>query len=163
MGGPGLPPAATSPLEGLEECFTINHLGALPSLSRCLVTTKRATTPEYTPGPPRHPLAERGNGRRWIASAIFRTDSRFNKIMGYRSPRNIVDHAVETHDRLCSYLVAENSPSTPKSGTAVVPEILLDASITPSYVMVSGVPLYSLLKLHLIFFPSTFPVRSYLP
>ena len=39
------PEAAVSLREGMEECFTINRLGAPPSLHRCLATTNIVESP----------------------------------------------------------------------------------------------------------------------
>jgi putative transposase len=80
------PDAASSLLEGMEECFTINRLNIPFSLHRCLATTNliessqsgvrmrtrrvcrwRATMPA-----------------RWVAAAFLATENNFRRIMGYR-------------------------------------------------------------------------------
>jgi len=80
------PDAASSLLEGMEECFTINRLHIPFSLHRCLATTHliessqsgvrmrtrrvcrwRATMPA-----------------RWVAAAFLATEHNFRRIMGYK-------------------------------------------------------------------------------
>jgi putative transposase len=80
------PDAASSLLEGMEECFTINRLNIPFSPHRCLATTNliessqsgvrmrtrrvcrwRATMPA-----------------RWVAAAFLATENNFRRIMGYR-------------------------------------------------------------------------------
>jgi putative transposase len=81
------PSAATSLLEGLKECFTINRLGVPPLLRRCLATTNIVESPR--PGVRILTLlvTHRQSGKmviRWLASAFIRTEEKFNKIIGYR-------------------------------------------------------------------------------
>jgi len=81
------PSAATSLLEGLEECFTINRLGVPPSLMRCLATTNIIESPHAGVRIQTRRVTHCQNGKmviRWLASAFIRTEKRFNKIMGYR-------------------------------------------------------------------------------
>ena len=81
------PSAATSLLEGLEECFTINRLGVPPSLCRCLATTNIIESPHAGVRIQTRRVTHWQNGKmviRWLASAFIRTEKRFNKIMGYR-------------------------------------------------------------------------------
>ena len=81
------PSAASSLLEGLEECFTINRLGLPPSLMRCLATTNIIESPHAGVRIQTRRVTHWQNGKmviRWLASALLRTEKRFNKIMGYR-------------------------------------------------------------------------------
>jgi len=81
------PSAATSLLEGLEECFTINRLGVPPSLCCCLATTNIIESPHAGVRIQTRRVTHWQNGKmviRWLASAFIRTEKRFNKIMGYR-------------------------------------------------------------------------------
>jgi transposase-like protein len=81
------PSAATSLLEGLEECFTINRLGLPPTLLRCLATTNIIESPHAGVRIQTRRVTRWQNGRmvlRWLASAFIRTEEKFNKIMGYR-------------------------------------------------------------------------------
>ncbi len=81
------PSAATSLLEGLEECFTINRLGVPPSLCRCLATTNIIESPHAGVRIQTRRVTHWQNGKmviRWLASAFIRTEKSFNKIMGYR-------------------------------------------------------------------------------
>jgi transposase-like protein len=81
------PSAATSLLEGLDECFTINRLGLPPSLLRCLATTNIIESPHAGVRIRTRRVTHWQNGKmviRWLASAFIRTEKRFNKIMGYR-------------------------------------------------------------------------------
>jgi transposase-like protein len=82
------PSAAASLLEGLEECFTINRLDLPPSLHRCLATTNIIESPHAGVRIQTRRVTHWQNGKmvlRWMASAFIRTESRFNKIMGYRN------------------------------------------------------------------------------
>ena len=81
------PSAAASLLEGLEECFTINRLDLPPLLHRCLATTNIIESPHAGVRIQTRRVTHWQNGKmvlRWMASAFIRTESRFNKIMGYR-------------------------------------------------------------------------------
>jgi transposase-like protein len=81
------PSAASSLLEGLEECFTINRLGLPQTLLRCLATTNIIESPHAGVRIQTRRVTRWQNGRmviRWLASALIRTEERFNKIMGYR-------------------------------------------------------------------------------
>lgn len=81
------PSAASSLLEGLEECFTINRLGLPPTLARCLATTNIIESPHAGVRIQTRRVTHWQNGKmviRWLASALIRTEKRFNKIMGYR-------------------------------------------------------------------------------
>ena len=81
------PSAATSLLEGLQECFTINRLGLPPTLCRCLATTNIIESPHAGVRIQTRRVTHWQNGnmvKRWLASAFIRTEKRFNKIMGYR-------------------------------------------------------------------------------
>ena len=80
------PAAASSLLEGLEECFTINRLEVPVSLHRCLATTNLIESP--------HSGIRRRTGRvcrwradmakRWMAAALMDMEKHFRRIMGYR-------------------------------------------------------------------------------
>jgi transposase-like protein len=81
------PSAASSLLEGLEECFTINRLGLPPTLLRCLATTNIIESPHAGVRIQTRRVTRWQNGWmviRWLASAFIRTEEKFNKIMGYR-------------------------------------------------------------------------------
>ena len=81
------PSAASSLLEGLDECFTINRLGLPPSLRRCLATTNIIESPHAGVRIQTRRVTHWQNGKmviRWLASSFIRTEKRFNKIMGYR-------------------------------------------------------------------------------
>jgi transposase-like protein len=81
------PSAASSLVESLEECFTINRLDVPPSLCRCLATTNIIESPHAGVRIQTRRVTHWQNGNmvlRWMASAFLRTEKRFNKIMGYR-------------------------------------------------------------------------------
>jgi len=81
------PSAASSLVEGLEECFTINRLDVPPSLCRCLATTNIIESLHAGVRIQTRRVTHWQNGNmvlRWTASAFLRTEKRFNKIMGYR-------------------------------------------------------------------------------
>ena len=81
------PSAASSLVEGLEECFTINRLDVPPSLGRCLATTNIIESPHAGVRIQTRRVTHWQNGNmvlRWMAAAFLRTEKRFNKIMGYR-------------------------------------------------------------------------------
>ena len=81
------PSAASSLIEGLEECFTINRLDIPPALHRCLATTNIIESPHAGVRIQTRRVTHWQNGRmvlRWMASAFLRTEKRFNRIMGHR-------------------------------------------------------------------------------
>lgn len=81
------PSAASSLLEGLEECFTINRLDIPPALHRCLATTNIIESPHAGVRIQTRRVTHWQNGKmvlRWMASAFLRTEKRFNRIMGHR-------------------------------------------------------------------------------
>jgi putative transposase len=81
------PSAASSLVEGLEECFTINRLDVPPSLCRCLATTNIIESPHAGVRIQTRRVTHWQDGNmvlRWMTSAFLRTEKRFNKIMGYR-------------------------------------------------------------------------------
>ena len=81
------PSAASSLLEGLEECFTINRLDLPPALMRCLATTNIIESPHAGVRIRTRRVTNWQNGsmaRRWMASAFLRTEKNFRRIMGYR-------------------------------------------------------------------------------
>ncbi len=83
----GYPSAASSLLEGMEECFTINRLDVPPSLHRCLATTNIIESPHAgVRMRTRRVCRWRDSGmvKRWMASALLATEKNFRKIMGYR-------------------------------------------------------------------------------
>ena len=80
------PKAAASLTEGLEETFTINHLGLSPALRTCLATTNLIES--------LHSGVEGRTGRvtrwrngemalRWAAAAALETERNFRKIVGH--------------------------------------------------------------------------------
>ena len=81
------PSAASSLIEGLEECFTINRLDIPPALHRCLATTNLIESPHAGVRIQTRRVTHWQNGKmvlRWMASAFLRTEKRFNRIMGHR-------------------------------------------------------------------------------
>ena len=81
------PSAASSLLEGLEECFTINRLDIPPVLHRCLATTNIIESPHAGVRIQTRRVTHWQNGKmvlRWMASAFLRTEKRFKRIMGHR-------------------------------------------------------------------------------
>jgi putative transposase len=81
------PSAASSLIEGLEECFTINRLDIPPALHRCLATTNIIESPHAAVRIQTRRVTHWQNGKmvlRWMASAFLRTEKRFNRIMGHR-------------------------------------------------------------------------------
>jgi len=81
------PSAASSLIEGLEECFTINRLDIPPALHRCLATTNIIESPHAGVRIQTRRVTHWQNGKmvlRWMASAFIRTEKRFNRIMGHR-------------------------------------------------------------------------------
>jgi len=81
------PSAASSLLEGLQECFTINRLDIPPALHRCLATTNIIESPHAGVRIQTRRVTHWQNGKmvlRWMASAFLRTEKRFNRIMGHR-------------------------------------------------------------------------------
>jgi putative transposase len=81
------PSAASSLMEGMEECFTINRLDVPPSLHRCLATTNIIESPHAgVRMRTRRVCRWRDSGmvKRWMASALLATEKNFRKIMGYR-------------------------------------------------------------------------------
>ncbi len=80
------PSAAASLREGLSETFTVNRMGVVGALRRCLCTTNVIESPNSG--------IRRRTGRvsrwkdgsmvlRWVASAITETEKSFRRIMGY--------------------------------------------------------------------------------
>lgn len=81
------PSAASSLIEGMEECFTINRLDIPPALHRCLATTNIIESPHAGVRIQTRRVTHWQNGKmvlRWMASALLRTEKRFNRIMGHR-------------------------------------------------------------------------------
>ena len=84
---PEHPDAARSPLEGLEETFTINRLGLSPKLRRCLATTNLIESPHSGVRPRTRRVTNwQGGGMvvRWAAGAFLATEANFRRIGGYR-------------------------------------------------------------------------------
>ncbi|MGA3373989.1 MAG: site-specific integrase [Terracidiphilus sp.] len=80
-------PAAASLHEGLEEYFTIDRLGVPPILQRCLATTDIIESPHAGVRIRTRRVTNWQNGtmaRRWMASALLRTEKKFRRIMGYK-------------------------------------------------------------------------------
>src|SRR5579864_7032933 len=83
------PSAASSLIEGLEECFTINRLDIPPALHRCLATTNIIESPHAGVRIQTRRVTHWQNGKmvlRCMASAFLRTEKRFNRIMRHRDP-----------------------------------------------------------------------------
>ncbi len=81
------PSAASSLMEGLEECFTINRLDVPVSLHRCLATTNIIESPHAGVRLRTRRVCRWRDGamvKRWMASALLATEKNFRKIMGYR-------------------------------------------------------------------------------
>ena len=81
------PSAASSLIEGLEECFTINRLDIPPALHRCLATTNIIESPHAGVRIRTRRITHWQNGKmvlRWMASAFLRTEKRFKRIMGHK-------------------------------------------------------------------------------
>ena len=81
------PSAAASLLEGLEEMFTINHLGLPKALRRCLGSTNVIESPNSgIRSRTRRVKHWRDHAMvvRWVAAALLDMEKRFKKIMGYQ-------------------------------------------------------------------------------
>lgn len=81
------PDAAASLLEGLEELFTINRLGVVGELARCLATTNIIESPNS--------VVRRVSGRvtryrdaqmalRWVAAGFLEAEKAFRKLRGHK-------------------------------------------------------------------------------
>ncbi len=81
------PSAAGSLLEGMEEMFTLNHLGLPPTLTRCLATTNIIESPNGGVRRRTGRVSRWKNGNmvlRWAASAFLSAEKNFRRIMGYK-------------------------------------------------------------------------------
>ena len=81
------PSAAGSLLEGMEEMFTLNHLGLPPTLTRCLATTNIIESPNGGVRRRTGRVSRWKNGKmvlRWAASAFLSAEKNFRRIMGYK-------------------------------------------------------------------------------
>lgn len=80
------PDAASSLLEGMEECFTINRLKVPPSLHRCLATTNLIESSQSgVRMRTRRVCRWRADmPARWAAAAFLATEENFRRVMGYR-------------------------------------------------------------------------------
>ena len=81
------PQAAASLREGMEETFTINHLGLSPMLRKCLTTTNIIESSlSGVQGRTGRVTRWRDGGMvlRWAAAAALETEKRFRKLMGHR-------------------------------------------------------------------------------
>ena len=73
--------------EGMEEMFTLNHLGLPPTLTRCFATIKIIESPN---GGVRRRIGRVSywkNGSmvlRWAVSAFLSAEKNFRKVMGYK-------------------------------------------------------------------------------
>jgi putative transposase len=79
------PSAASSLMEGMEECFTINRLDVPPSLHRCLATTKSSRAPTLGCACEHAGCVRWRDSRmvkRWMASALLATEKNFRKDHG---------------------------------------------------------------------------------
>ena len=83
---PDYPDAASSLLEGIEECFTINRLKVPPSLHRCLATTNLIESSQSgVRMRTRRVCRWRADmPARWVAAAFLATEKNFRRVMGYR-------------------------------------------------------------------------------
>jgi putative transposase len=73
--------------EGMEEMFTLNHLGLPPALSRCLATTNIIESPNGGVRRRTGRVSRWKNGNmvlRWEASAFLSAEKNFRRIMGYK-------------------------------------------------------------------------------
>jgi transposase-like protein len=95
------PAAATSLLEGLKECFTINRLDVPASLHRCLATTNVIESPHACVRMRTNRVSrwkDAGMVQRWVASAFLATEKSLRRIMGYKdlwALKAILDAKVE--------------------------------------------------------------------
>jgi putative transposase len=81
------PSAAGSLQKGMEEMFTLNHLGLPPTLNRCLSTTNIIESPNGGVRRRTGRVSQLKDGAmvlRWAASAFLSTEKKFRRIMGYR-------------------------------------------------------------------------------
>lgn len=81
------PAAASSLLEGLEECYTVNRLGLPASLHRCLATTNLIESPQSGVRMRTRRVTRWRDAdmvMRWVASAFLATEQNFRKIQGYK-------------------------------------------------------------------------------
>lgn len=81
------PDAAASLREGLEETFTVNHLGLPPRLRRCLVSTNLIESPCSGVRMRTRRVGRWRDGamvKRWAASAFLATEKNFRRLNGYR-------------------------------------------------------------------------------
>ena len=79
--------AAGSLLEGMEEMFTLNHLGLPPTLTRCLATTNIIESPNGGVRRRTRRVSRLKNVNmvlRWAVSAFLSAEKNFRKIMGYK-------------------------------------------------------------------------------
>jgi putative transposase len=78
------PDAAAVPLEGLEECFTINRLDIPRSLHRCLATNNIVDDPHSGVRSRTRRVCCWGPGMpaRWSAAAFLELEKSFRKIIG---------------------------------------------------------------------------------
>jgi len=83
---PDYPDAASSLLEGMEECFTINRLRVPPSLHRCLATTNLIESSQSGVRMRTRRVCRwrAAMPARWVAAAFLATEKNFRRVMGYR-------------------------------------------------------------------------------
>ena len=73
--------------EGMEEMFTLNHLGLPPTLTRCLATTNIIDSPNGGVRRRTRRVSRLKNVNmvlRWAVSAFLSAEKNFRKIMGYK-------------------------------------------------------------------------------
>ena len=73
--------------EGMEEMFTLNHLGLPPTLTRCLATTNIIDSPNGGVRRRTRRVSRLKNVNmvlRWVVSAFLSAEKNFRKIMGYK-------------------------------------------------------------------------------
>ena len=81
------PSAAESSLEGMEEIFTLNHLGLPSTLTRCLATTNIIESPNGGVRRRTRRVSRWRDGKmvlRWAASAFLSAEKNFRRIRGYK-------------------------------------------------------------------------------
>ena len=81
------PSAAGSLLEGMEEMFTLNHLGLPPTLTRCLATTNIIESLNRGVRRRTRRVSRWQEGKmvlRWAALAFLAAEKNFQRIMGYK-------------------------------------------------------------------------------
>ena len=74
-------------MRGMEEMFTLNHLGLPPTLTRCLATTNIIESPNGGVRRRTRRVSRWRDGKmvlRWVALAFLAAEKNFRRIMGYK-------------------------------------------------------------------------------